>query len=700
VADLLSQDFFRLLESTSDLIVIVREGRLVYVNTAFAKALGYEQKELVGVVASTLAHPDERDSVTARIRSTIAGEQTPLLRRRLLRRDGTTLLIEASTFGMELEGRPVAVLVGHDLTDREDARRERQLREDDFKNLVEHLPGGVLVHVRGKVLFANSNLARLLGASQEELIGASVMRFVPPSWADMAKELIERNAETGDALPMVEYPIRTRDGVSRVVELSGIAIRFEGQNARLVYVNDVTQQRSAERRLRALVQSSPLAICSMDPQGRMVSCNPAAERMLSFRFGQKEPISVDPEANSAHMNEVFAQAAREGFATSELQLVRRADGKVLLLRTYVTPILDGEGTLEGYVTTTDDITEERHAVDLLRAAAEEWQATFDAVDAPALLLEGPSRQIARINRAARELAGAAPVDLGVLSQREPWATAAKVVDAAARTNAPASGQARDDGRVWLVSASPLRLGRLILMMADVTRVTRLQDSLRQKEAMSAMGELVAGVAHEVRNPLFGMSATLDAMEQVASNDPKQPYLRLMRGELDRINELMRDLLLYGRPPAVTLVPGAISPVVAQAARACQPLAEKASVEIVNEVTAEAGMLRMDGTRLAQVFQNLIENAIQHSPEGQRVRIVASPGPSEVEVSVLDSGHGFREGDLQHIFDPFFSRRRGGTGLGLSIVQKIVEQHGGRIEAGNRPGGGARVSVRLPLLVPT
>jgi PAS domain S-box-containing protein len=695
VPDLLPQDFFRFLESSSDLIVIVRDGRLVYANAAFARALGYEAKELVGVVANTLAHPDERESVTARIRSTVAGDQTPLLRRRLLRRDGREVLIEATTFPMQLEGSPVAVLVGHDLTMREEARRERQLHENDFKTLVENLPGGVLVHVRGKVLFANSKMAKLLDVPADHLVGASVMQFVPPSWAEMAKELIERNAETGQALPLIEYPIRTRDGVSRVVELSGIAIRFEGQFARLVYVNDVTNQRSAERRLRALVESSPLAICSMDPQGRMVSCNPAAERMLSFRFGQTEHISLDVEANTDHMRQVFAQAAREGFATSELQLTRRADGKPLMLRTYVTPIHDGEGSLEGYVTTTDDITAERQAVDLLRAAAEEWQATFDAVDAAALLLDGPSREIARINRAARELAGPGASSLAALSGREPWTTAAQVVDAAARTNAPASEQARADGRVWLVSASPLRLGRLILIMADVTRVTRLQDSLRRSEAMSAMGELVAGVAHEVRNPLFGLSATLDAMEQVASNDPKQPYLRLMRGELDRISELMRDLLEYGRPPAVSLVPGALAPVVAQSVRACQPLAEKASVEIVDEVTAEAGMVLMDAARLAQVFQNLIENAIQHSPKGQRVRVVARRGESDVEVSVLDSGHGFREDDLPHIFDPFFSRRRGGTGLGLSIVQKIVEQHGGRIEAGNRPEGGARVSVRLP-----
>jgi signal transduction histidine kinase len=225
----------------------------------------------------------------------------------------------------------------------------------------------------------------------------------------------------------------------------------------------------------------------------------------------------------------------------------------------------------------------------------------------------------------------------------------------------------------------------------------LQDSLRRAEAMSAMGSLVAGVAHEVRNPIFGMSATLDAMEQrFATDAAREPFLLALRRELDRVNALMRDLLEYGRPPAVQLAPDALAPVVALAARSCIPVADMASVEIENNVGPEAGEVAMDAGRLAQVFQNLIENAVQHSPMGGKVRIDARRTPTHAAVRVTDSGPGFRPEDLGRIFEPFFSRRRGGTGLGLSIVQKIVEQHRGTIEAANRPEGGASVTVYLPV----
>jgi signal transduction histidine kinase len=141
---------------------------------------------------------------------------------------------------------------------------------------------------------------------------------------------------------------------------------------------------------------------------------------------------------------------------------------------------------------------------------------------------------------------------------------------------------------------------------------------------------------------------------------------------------------------------ALAPVVALASRSCLPAAELASVRIENQLGADAGSLPMDPGRLAQVFQNLIENAVQHSRAGGVVRIVGSRAGNEARIAVLDDGPGFAAKDLPRIFEPFFSRRRGGTGLGLPIVQRIVEQHGGRVEAANRDEGGASVAVLLPI----
>jgi signal transduction histidine kinase len=157
---------------------------------------------------------------------------------------------------------------------------------------------------------------------------------------------------------------------------------------------------------------------------------------------------------------------------------------------------------------------------------------------------------------------------------------------------------------------------------------------------------------------------------------------------------MQDLLDYGKPARLALAPAALEGILAEAARACEPLAE-GRVEV--KVTSDLPPVRVDRQRMIQVLENLIRNALQHSPAAGRVVVEAErASPSSVRCSVRDSGPGFKTEDLPRLFEPFFTKREGGTGLGLSIAQRIIEQHGGSIAADNHSDGGAVVVVHLPL----
>ena len=286
-----------------------------------------------------------------------------------------------------------------------------------------------------------------------------------------------------------------------------------------------------------------------------------------------------------------------------------------------------------------------------------------------------------------------------------------------RTGEPRSqavlGLDRPDGqRVWIsVNSRPLfRPGEpgpyaVVVSFTDITsrrrteeERARLQDSLRNSETMSAMGALVAGVAHEVRNPLFGISATLDAFESRFENRAEfRRYFEILKERVQRLNELMQQLLDYGKPLCLELEDVCLRKVAREAIQACAPVAAAAEVEIAAKLASEMPPLRGDRMRILQVFENILENAVQHSPRGGRVIVrVGCDGDGRARFSVEDSGSGFRPEDLDRIYEPFFSRRRGGTGLGLSIVQRIVEQHQGEVRAANRPEGGAVMSVTLPL----
>jgi signal transduction histidine kinase len=173
----------------------------------------------------------------------------------------------------------------------------------------------------------------------------------------------------------------------------------------------------------------------------------------------------------------------------------------------------------------------------------------------------------------------------------------------------------------------------------------------------------------------------------------------MRKWLVRLQSLTDNLLEYGKTWTVQLHPGKASEVLRQAIDTMHDRAVDQRVRIEGELAGADAMVLMDSSRLVLVFENLIANAVQHSPAGESVTIDTARDGEQIEIAVRDRGPGFRPADLPRVFQPFFTRRRGGTGLGLSIVQRIVDEHGGIVAASNDPAGGAVIHVRLPVYEP-
>jgi len=244
---------------------------------------------------------------------------------------------------------------------------------------------------------------------------------------------------------------------------------------------------------------------------------------------------------------------------------------------------------------------------------------------------------------------------------------------------------------------------MVAWLLEEERVSglRLQEALHRREALSAMGTLLGGVAHEVRNPLFAITATLDAFGARWREDASaSPHLAAMREQVQRLSRLMTELLEYGRPISSEMKRRSVGVLAAEAVASCSELSRQAAVTV--EIAGAPGTadVLVDESRLLQVFENLVRNAIEHTPPDGRVRVEVRPeargGRAGVRCDVRDDGPGFTPTDLPRLFEPFFSRRRGGTGLGLSIVQRNVEQHSGQVGAANHPEGGGVVSVWLPV----
>jgi PAS domain S-box-containing protein len=307
-----------------------------------------------------------------------------------------------------------------------------------------------------------------------------------------------------------------------------------------------------------------------------------------------------------------------------------------------------------------------------------------------------------------EVIGRTSVDIGLWDSPTRDAWAARLAGEGRVRNSAIEFTGTHGLRSTLMSGEVLDVGgeKYVLLMAnDITeqlaaerRLLESQDRLRRQETLASIGSLVAGVAHEVRTPLFSMSATLDAFEG-GTPEEHEESAELLRAQVQRLSNLMSELLEYGRPATLRLERGGIAEVVQRAVRTCQPIATEAAVAVDTFLPMDALSVDRDASRLEQAIQNLVANAVQHSPRGGRVRVVVEEARQDGKACVLccveDEGPGIPEENLPRMFEPFFTRRKGGTGLGLSIVQRIVEAHGGTVAAANRAKGGAVFTIALP-----
>jgi signal transduction histidine kinase len=249
----------------------------------------------------------------------------------------------------------------------------------------------------------------------------------------------------------------------------------------------------------------------------------------------------------------------------------------------------------------------------------------------------------------------------------------------------------------------------ILMMREITG--RLRDFNRQyvrkvlqAERMALVGRFASAIVHDLKNPLTIIGMASDMACDAHSTPETRKTARLRMGkQIERITYLVNDILDFtkGTGDKVVLVPTDYASYVQSLARELQPELELRSVRIEFETPPPALKVPIDPRRLSRVFHNLIGNAVDAMPKGGKVALAFSRSDSEVTTEIRDSGAGISPEILDKLFDPFVTYGKvKGTGLGLSICRRIVEEHGGKISAGNHSNGGACFRFSLPLNRPS
>lgn len=229
---------------------------------------------------------------------------------------------------------------------------------------------------------------------------------------------------------------------------------------------------------------------------------------------------------------------------------------------------------------------------------------------------------------------------------------------------------------------------------EIERLHRTQIS--RAEHLATLGEMAAGIAHEIRNPLAGIAGVMEIVgRDLPSNSPAVSVLGEVRHEVLHINKIVSDLLEIARPKPPVFRPGDLVAVVKHAVLFArdQALAREVSLEVIQG--APLPVLEFDSGQIHQVLLNLLLNAVQACDKGGSVKAEFAADAKTVTVTVSDTGKGIAPAVLPNIFRPFFTTKGNGTGLGLSLARRIVEDHGGRLEATSELGKGSQFALILP-----
>jgi PAS domain S-box-containing protein len=603
----------------------------------------------------------------------------------------------------------------------------------------------ITTDVEGRVTYLNRVAESLTGWSQPAALGhplTEVFRIINEDTRQTVESPATRALRQGVVVGLANHTLLVaRNGEERPIDDSAAPIRDEqGVVSGCVLIfRDVSERRQWEKReaarlqsarlLASIVESSDDAIISKTLDGIIQSWNAAAERLYGYTsseaVGRHISIVIPPDRTAEEDHIVATLKAGTPIEHFETERVRK-DGQRVLISLTVSPVRDDDGRIVGASKIARDISaqklaeSERQKFVMLVENSTDFIGISDLNAVPIY-----------VNRAGLQMIGLDSLDEAravnvrdfffredqprIMNEFFPSVMAEGHGEIEVRFRHFKTGQAR-----WM-AYKVLRLdddsGRTVAFATvsqDVTERRRMEDELRAlaadlAEADQRKDEFLATLAHELRNPLAPLSNTLEILKRSSGPDATMRRgLDTMERQLEQLVRLVDDLLDLSRITHNRIElrrrDVELASVIRQAVLAAQPLADSARHTVHVNLPAEPIHLHADAVRLTQVFGNLLNNSCKYTPPGGAIRVDVHRDGQAVVVAVTDTGIGIPADKLDRIFDMFtqvdrsLEQSQGGLGIGLTLVKRLVEMHGGTVQARSAGEGyGSTFEVRLPAL---
>ncbi len=577
---------------------------------------------------------------------------------------------------------------------------------------------------KGQIVFVNDKFEEISQYKKEEVLGRNI-RLLNSGYhtKEFFKDLWE-TVRTGKVW-RGEICNRTKDGRFYWVDTTIVPfLNKKGKPTQYVAIRtDITNRKNAEKALLnsiketrditfALDQSSIVAIT--DEKGKITSVN---DKFCEIsKYSREELIGQDHRIlNSGyHPKEFFKElwsTIGQGTVWKGEICNRAKDGSLYWVDTTIVPFLKENGKPYQYVAIRTDISDRKTAEQNLKESVKDNNDIRFALDQSTIVAFTDARGIitsvndkfCEISKYTREeLIGK---DHNILNSgfhsKEFFKNLWRTIGEGKVWKGEIRNKAKDGSLYWVDTTIVPFLNengkpyQYVAIRNDITERKKTEEVLHRQDKLAAVGQLAAGVAHEIRNPLTSMKGYAEFLTLDEKDPERLEFINIILDEIERVNTIVEDFMVLAKPKMIELEEKNVVPVIQNVVSLLEFEARKKHVRLTFDCPHEIIQIECDENRLKQVFLNFIKNGIEAMPNGGELHVKTMIHDNNVQISIQDTGVGIPKEKLKKLGEPFYTTKKNGNGLGLMVSFKIIENHNGKVFVESEPNKGTTFNILLP-----
>ena len=567
----------------------------------------------------------------------------------------------------------------------------------------------------GKIKTVNRRVAELLGIPYAEVVGHHLDEFLEEPKRSEVDRGLSRFLEKRRWSGLVTVRLKSSSKIFYFDCALNAIVKGDEAVGVSALARDVTEEHQKEHRFTELFETLQEGVYFSTPEGKLLDGNVALVYVLGYE-SKEELLAVDSRALNADPNQtpVLGRSADDqgGVRTREITL-RRKDGSLGVFLDTSRAVWDAGGKIVRYQGTLVDVTERREMERALRRQEEFHRYLLESFPDLILVIDLNGRY-SFVSSRIHDLRGFKPENLLGKKVEEEEDFSPELLELCRDLTegrekfgtCDYKARHRDGSwRTMRASASPLfdaenKLSGAIVSVRDITVEKKLEQQIILSERLAAMGQMIAGFAHELNNPLTSILGMAELLQEGEAPESVRKQMVILQQQARRAAEIVQNLMYFSRPPAPGKSRIDLSELVQRTLHLHAYSLRKSNITVDFLKESSLPPVSGDAHQLMQVFLNLVlnsEQAMREVRDHGTLRIRINQDDKSVSVVFQDDGPGISPEILPNIFDPFYTTKRPGrgTGLGLSICKAILREHNGNVEAASGPGGGAVFTVTLP-----